>query len=87
MLSSKWEIPVQVLYFCEHTKWHFTVARDTVLIVLILISVYVFPARRVTSIQYDVRMIEANAKVFNEPQSNIVRCACLITELLLRLIR
>ncbi len=38
--------------------------------------------RRVSSIQWDIRHIEANAKKFNEPKSEIVRKAGFITLLL-----
>jgi bromodomain and WD repeat domain-containing protein 1/3 len=43
--------------------------------------------RRVNSIQWDVRQIEANARKFNEPKSEIVRNANFITELILEFIK
>ena len=43
--------------------------------------------RRVTSIQYDVRYLETNTRTFNEPRSQIVKYAKLVTELCLRFIR
>ncbi|CAH1798894.1 unnamed protein product [Owenia fusiformis] len=42
--------------------------------------------RRVTSILFDVRYIESNAKAFNQPNSLIVRKAALVTDLCLRFI-
>ncbi|KAK7871917.1 hypothetical protein R5R35_009722 [Gryllus longicercus] len=43
--------------------------------------------RRVTSAQFDVRYIATNAEKFNEPSSQIVKKARLITELCLRVIK
>lgn len=43
--------------------------------------------RRVNAVQFDVRYIESNAKVFNVRGSEIVRKAKLVTELCLRLIQ
>lgn len=42
--------------------------------------------RRVNSIQWDVRKIETNAAKFNQPKSEIVKKATLLTELLLEFI-
>ncbi|CAI9738520.1 PH-interacting protein-like isoform X2 [Octopus vulgaris] len=42
--------------------------------------------RRVNSIQFDVRYVETNAERFNEPKSQIVRSAKILTETLLRYI-
>ncbi|KAI5754684.1 hypothetical protein M8J77_010648 [Diaphorina citri] len=43
--------------------------------------------RRITSAQFDVRYLAANAEKFNEPHSNIVKYARIITDLLLRIIK
>ncbi|XP_069680733.1 bromodomain and WD repeat-containing protein 3 isoform X4 [Periplaneta americana] len=43
--------------------------------------------RRVTSAQFDVRYIATNAEKFNEPSSQIVKKARIITELCLRVIK
>ncbi|XP_071444927.1 bromodomain and WD repeat-containing protein 3 isoform X2 [Hetaerina americana] len=43
--------------------------------------------RRVTSIQFDVRYIATNAEKFNEPGSQIVKQARIVTELCLRIIK
>uniref|UniRef100_A0A8D8RXJ3 Bromodomain and WD repeat-containing protein 3 n=1 Tax=Cacopsylla melanoneura TaxID=428564 RepID=A0A8D8RXJ3_9HEMI len=43
--------------------------------------------RRVTSAQFDVRYLAANAEKFNEPHSHIVKYARIITDLLLRIIK
>ena len=40
-----------------------------------------------TSIQYDIRYLETNTRTFNEPRSQIVKYARLVTELILRFIR
>ena len=43
--------------------------------------------RRVTSAQFDVRYIATNAEKFNEPGSQIVKKARIVTDLCLRVIR
>ena len=43
--------------------------------------------RRVTAVQYDVRCIYMNACKFNQPKSDIVRHASIITDLCLEMIR
>ena len=43
--------------------------------------------RRVTALQWDVRLIHANAIIFNEPGSTIVRNANVLTEALLKFIK
>lgn len=43
--------------------------------------------RRVTSAQFDVRYIATNAEKFNEPGSQIVKKARIVTELCLRVIK
>ncbi|XP_066999443.2 bromodomain and WD repeat-containing protein 3 [Anabrus simplex] len=43
--------------------------------------------RRITSAQFDVRYIATNAEKFNEPRSQIVKKARLVTELCLRVIK
>ncbi|ESP01057.1 hypothetical protein LOTGIDRAFT_140025, partial [Lottia gigantea] len=42
--------------------------------------------RRVNAIQYDVRYLETNARKFNEPNSQIVQSAKILTDTILRLI-
>ena len=43
--------------------------------------------RRVTAVQYDVRYVYTNACKFNEPKSDIVRSASIITDLCMEMIR
>ena len=43
--------------------------------------------RRVTAVQYDVRYIYSNACKFNQPNSDIVRHASIVTDLCLEIIR
>lgn len=43
--------------------------------------------RRVTAVQYDVRYLYTNACKFNEPKSDIVRSASIISDLCLEIIR
>ncbi|GAB0097421.1 bromodomain and WD repeat-containing protein 3 [Sergentomyia squamirostris] len=43
--------------------------------------------RRITSAQFDVRYLATNAEKFNQPHSNIVKHARIITDLCLRIIR
>ncbi len=43
--------------------------------------------RRITSAQFDVRYLATNAEKFNEPHSNIVKNARIITDLCLRILR
>lgn len=43
--------------------------------------------RRVTAVQYDVRYVYTNACKFNEPKSDIVRAASIISDLCLEIIR
>ena len=43
--------------------------------------------RRVTAVQYDVRYVFTNACKFNQPKSDIVRSASIITDLCLEIIR
>jgi hypothetical protein len=43
--------------------------------------------RRVTAVQYDVRYVYTNACKFNEPKSDIVRSASIISDLCLEIIR
>jgi len=43
--------------------------------------------RRVTSAQFDVRYIATNAEKFNEPGSQIVKKARIVTDLCLRVIK
>lgn len=43
--------------------------------------------RRIASAQFDVRYLATNAEKFNEEHSFIVKCARLITEICLRIIK
>lgn len=43
--------------------------------------------RRITSAQFDVRYLAANAEQFNEPHSHIVKKARIVTDLCLRIIK
>ena len=43
--------------------------------------------RRITAVQYDVRYVYTNACKFNEPKSDIVRSASIITDLCMEMIR
>ncbi|XP_055677242.1 PH-interacting protein [Lutzomyia longipalpis] len=43
--------------------------------------------RRITSAQFDVRYLATNAEKFNQPHSNIVKHARIVTDLCLRIIR
>ncbi|KAL2733024.1 PH-interacting protein [Vespula maculifrons] len=43
--------------------------------------------RRITSAQFDIRYLATNAEIFNKPHSGIVKCARIITDLCLRIIK
>ena len=43
--------------------------------------------RRLTAVQFDVRYIATNAECYNRPKSEIVRCARVLTDLVLKIIQ
>ena len=73
-----------VMYVFDNPNVYFF--RTCYLIIPYILMLGYFFCRRVNSIQWDVRHIESNAEKFNEPRSQIVKFAHIITDLCLKFI-